>query len=68
MKYLKKKKIVAQQHYIPLYKFTVFKEKVSSLNGSERYFKNSISIPIFVNLSNKNQNKIIKIIKNYLKN
>ena len=27
MKYLKKKKILAQQHYIPIYKFKVYKEK-----------------------------------------
>ena len=68
IKYLKNKKILVQQHYIPIYKFTIFKENLNSLPGSENYYNNSISIPIFTNLSNKNQLKVIKTIKNYFKN
>lgn len=67
IKYLMKKKIVVQQHYIPIYKFSVFKKKLKNFYGSERYFNNTISIPIYVNLNNKNQNKVIKVIKNYFK-
>jgi len=65
MKYLKNNNILAQYHYIPIYKFSVYTEKLSNFNESENYFKNSVSIPIFVNLNNKDQNKTIKIIKNY---
>ena len=68
IKYLKNKNIIVQQHYIPIYKFTVFKENLFSLKGSENYYNNSISIPIFTNLSNKNQNKVIETIKKYFKN
>ncbi len=67
MKYLMDKNIIAQQHYIPIYKFSVFKKKNVSLTGSKKYYNNSISLPIYVNLSKKKQDKIIKIIKNYLK-
>ena len=65
IQYLKKKNIMAQQHYIPIYEFSIYKEKVSHFPGSKKYFKNSISIPIFVNLNYKDQNKILKIIKSY---
>ena len=67
MKYLIKNNISAQQHYIPIYKFKVHKKISNDFPGSEKYFKNSVSIPIFVNLNINNQNKIIKIIKNYFK-
>ncbi len=67
MKYLIKNNIMAQQHYIPIYKFTVYNKKKNSFPGSEKYFNNSLSIPIFVNLKNKDQNKVIKVIKNYFK-
>ena len=65
MKYLVKHNILAQQHYIPIYKFKIYRENVYNFFGSSEYFKNSISIPIFVNLSIQQQNKIIKTIKNY---
>tara|TARA_B100000767_G_C19645887_1_gene484569 strand:- start:558 stop:788 length:231 start_codon:yes stop_codon:yes gene_type:complete len=64
MKYLIKNNILAQQHYIPIYKFKIYKETSNYLPESEKYFKNSVSIPIFINLSNNDQNKIIK---NYFK-
>ena len=67
MKYLKDNKIVAQQHYIPIYKFSIYKGESIGFSGAEKYFNNSISLPIFVNLSNINQIKIIKIIKRYFK-
>ena len=67
IKYLMKKKILVQQHYIPIYKFSVFNKKIKNFSGAEKYFNSSISIPVYVNLSSKNQNKVIKVIKNYLK-
>lgn len=63
--YLKKNKILAQFHYIPIYKFSVYKENQIKFNGAEKYFKNSISIPIFVGLKIKEQTKIIKIIRKF---
>ena len=66
MQFLVKNKILAQQHYIPIYKFKVCKEIKSNFPGSEKYYKNTVSIPIFVNLKLKEQNKVIKKIKKYL--
>ena len=65
MKYLFDHKIIAQQHYIPIYKFSVYNEKVMSYNNSEMYIKNSVSLPIYVGLDKKKQERIIKIIKSY---
>jgi len=67
MRYLIDNNIMAQQHYIPIYKFSIYDGKSNGFFGSEKYFNNSISIPIFINLNDKDQNKVIKIIKNYLK-
>ena len=66
LKYLIKNRIIAQQHYIPIYKFSIYNDKVKSFDGSKNYFINSISIPIFVSLNNKKQTKVIKVIKYYL--
>ncbi len=68
MKYLLKYKIIAQQHYIPIYKFSIYNEKKGILNDSERFFNNSVSIPIYVGLDKKKQEKVIKIIKGYFIN
>jgi UDP-4-amino-4,6-dideoxy-L-N-acetyl-beta-L-altrosamine transaminase len=65
IKYLMQHNISAQQHYIPIDKFSVYNGRKSNFSGAEKYFKNSVSIPIFVNLSKKSQNKVIKIIKDY---
>ena len=67
MKYLVKHNILAQQHYIPIYKFKIYEENKYNFLGSNKYFKNSSSIPIFVNLKIQQQKKIIKTIKNYFR-
>ena len=67
MKYLNKKKIFAQYHYIPIYKFSVYEEKLTNMADTEKYFKNTVSIPIFVNLNYQDQKKIIDTIKKYFK-
>ena len=67
LKYMNIHKILAQYHYIPIYKFHVYKEKKKKFTGAEQYYVNSISIPIYVSLNKIKQNKIIKVIKNYFK-
>ncbi len=68
IEHLLKHKIIVQQHYIPVYKFSIFDKKKSILKDSERFFNNSISIPIYVGLDKKKQEKIINIIKSYFIN
>ncbi len=54
--YLKKNNIICQQHYIPTYKFKVFKmlnKHKNSFNNSEKYHISCLSFPIYYSLSNK---------------
>ena len=67
LRYFRKKNLFFQYHYIPIYKFKLFKKKNFILKGSETYFNNSLSIPIYYNLNFKSQKKIIDTIKNYLR-
>ena len=67
LKYLNFHKIFAQFHYIPIYKFYVFKEKKIKYPGAEEYYANAISMPIYVSLSKLQLEKIIKITKKYFK-
>jgi dTDP-4-amino-4,6-dideoxygalactose transaminase len=68
LKFLKKNNILCQYHYIPIYKFKLFNQKIS-LNlykGAEFYYKNTISLPIFYNLNAGFQRKIINKINFFL--
>jgi dTDP-4-amino-4,6-dideoxygalactose transaminase len=64
--FLKNKNIIAQYHYIPLYKLTFFGEKTDLINA-EYYYKNTFSLPIYYNLKIKLLIKIIKYINIFLK-
>jgi len=68
-KFLKKNQIFSQYHYIPIYKFKLFKQKIDLkfYKGAEFYYKNTISLPIFYNLSLNHQKKIINKIITFLK-
>tara|TARA_B100001057_G_scaffold451922_1_gene495418 strand:- start:2989 stop:4134 length:1146 start_codon:yes stop_codon:yes gene_type:complete len=63
--YLISNKVLPQFHYIPIYKFSIYKEKKTKFIGAEKYYAESLSIPIFVSLKNNEQKKIITIIKKY---
>jgi dTDP-4-amino-4,6-dideoxygalactose transaminase len=65
-KYLMKKKINAQFHYIPIYRFSIFKKNnYFKISGSEEFYKNTISLPIYYNLDKKKQEHIIKTLVKY---
>ena len=64
-KFLLKNKIILQFHYIPLYKFSIFKDKLKYKN-SEKYHSSTVSVPIFHELDKNKQLKIIKKIKNFI--
>ena len=67
MDYLIKNKIMAQYHYIPIYKFSLFKDKKTILNNTELYFKNSVSIPLYYKLSLNKQKYIVNKILTFIK-
>tara|TARA_B100000780_G_scaffold273185_1_gene236411 strand:+ start:733 stop:1893 length:1161 start_codon:yes stop_codon:yes gene_type:complete len=67
-KYMLKNKIICQLHYKPIYKFSIFKNKISlkDFKDSEYYFNNALSLPIYYNLRLKDQKFIIKMIKSFI--
>lgn len=66
IKFMLKKKIILQYHYIPLYKFTVFNDKYVGKNA-EHYYQSSISLPIYYGLRYHEQTKVIKLLKVFFK-
>lgn len=66
-KFLNKKKIYPQYHYIPIPKFSVYKKNSEIFKNSEKYYNNSISIPIYFNLNKHKQTYIIKNLLQFLK-
>ena len=67
--FLKKNKILCQYHYPPIYKFKIYDKKINKkyFRGSEYYFENSVSLPIFYNLKLSIQKKIINKIILFIK-
>jgi len=54
LNFLKKNKINAQYHYIPIYRFNFLKKlkfKKNHFTGSDSFYRKSLSLPIFFNLS-----------------
>ena len=68
-RFLKKKKINCQFHYIPIYKFNFYNKlvKLKHYKGAEYYFRNSISLPIFYNLNSNMLSKILDQVRLFLK-
>jgi dTDP-4-amino-4,6-dideoxygalactose transaminase len=62
LKFLKKNNIFFQYHYIPIYKFKLFNNKINLkfYKGAETYYKNTVSLPIFYNLTPIKQKLIIQ--------
>ena len=61
---MRKKKIILQYHYIPIYKFKLFNEKYIGRN-TEKYYKETVSLPIHYGLKDKEQTYVINSIKSF---
>jgi dTDP-4-amino-4,6-dideoxygalactose transaminase len=64
IRFLKKNKILAQYHYIPIYKFKIYNKKFYYPNA-EFYFKNTISLPIFYNYTYRQYSYVASVINNF---
>ncbi len=67
-----KNKIFLQTHYIPIYKFSIFKKnskikKNYNFPGSEKYFKNTISFPLYYKMNKTDLNYVVQTLKKFLK-
>ena len=65
-KFMKSKNIYIQYHYIPIYKFKVFKDKFIGLNA-QYFYENTVSLPIYFELSEKKQRYVINSILSFLR-
>lgn len=69
--YLRKKKILVNLHYIPVYRHIYYKSiknfNFKNFKNSEIYYRTAISLPIFVGLKEKNQLFVINTIKYFFK-
>jgi UDP-4-amino-4,6-dideoxy-N-acetyl-beta-L-altrosamine transaminase len=68
-KFLRANKIIVNLHYIPIYLHPFYKKKYDfkDFPNSNYYYKRAISLPIYYELSNKEQNFIINKIKLFYK-
>ena len=53
IKFILNKKILLQYHYIPIYKFKIFKDKYYGANAN-KFYNTTISLPIYYSLKKKN--------------
>ncbi len=68
IKYMKKKGIILQYHYIPINKFKIFMNEDKYISDKTHRYQNcAISLPIYYDLKKKNQNYIVNCIKKYFK-
>ena len=67
MKYLEKNNIGTQIHYIPVYKHKIFSKEICfSKNGSEKYFRNAITLPFHIYLTKKDIDYVVLKIDAFL--
>jgi dTDP-4-amino-4,6-dideoxygalactose transaminase len=68
LNYLLKNNVIAQQHYIPIYKYTFYKSlRKKKFDGAEKYYKKAVSLPIYFNLTIKQVNYIKIKLYNFFK-
>ena len=69
--FLDKNNIQTNLHYIPIYRHPFYKKfnfNKKNFKNAEKYYSKALSIPLHVQLSNKDQNFIIAKIKDFFKN
>ncbi len=69
--FLRKKNISTQINYIPVHMFAYYQEKFGYRPGNfptaERYFEECLSLPLYPSLSKKDQLRVIRNVKEFLK-
>ena len=65
MRFLKRKKIETNLHYIPIYKFSYYNQKLK-LKNSEIYFNNCVSLPLHTKLNKLDIKMISELINKFL--
>lgn len=65
-RYLNKKKIFPQFHYKPLNMYSFYKKKTESFIGAKKYFKSTLSIPLYYGIKISEQKYILDNIKKFI--
>ena len=67
-KFLKERKIFTQIHYIPVYRHPYYKKLVGSMHlpGAEAYFESCLSIPLYPDLSEQQQDRVLECLASFL--
>ena len=66
-KFLNKKNIYPQFHYMPIYRIVRnIKYSLSKFKNTEKYYKTAVSIPMHYDLTSKDQDRVITSIKKYI--
>ena len=62
--FLKENGIETQVHYVPLYKFQLYKNQMGDIHlpGAEAYYQGCLSIPIYPNLTQEDQDYVLDIL------
>lgn len=62
--FLKENGIETQVHYVPLYKFKLYKESLGDIHlpGAEAYYQSCLSIPIYPNLTQEDQDNVLDVL------
>ena len=63
IKEMNRNNIFPQVNYIPIYKFTSYKNYEFPLKGAEKYYKSCLSLPIHLNLSYFELDRVVKVLK-----
>jgi len=66
LKFLQRNNVLAQYHYIPIFKLSAYPRKNDYFESAMHYYKSTISLPIYYNLKKKNIKKITSLIINFL--
>jgi dTDP-4-amino-4,6-dideoxygalactose transaminase len=66
LKFLQRNNVLAQYHYIPIFKFSAYPKKNDYFEFAMHYYRSTISLPIYYNLEKKNIKKITSLIINFL--
>jgi len=66
IKFLQNKKVGANLHYYPVYKFEQFRKEELEFPNNEKYFKTAVTIPLSTTLTRDDQKYIVEVIKEYL--
>lgn len=68
--FLRERNIYSQVHYLPVYKHPYYENRFGkqSLPGAEAYFKGCLSIPIYPQMTDTEQDRVVEGIKDFLEN